>query len=454
MSESESESEHSVEYERFHGSVTGAQGGNSDGRSTGNSKTQVGVRFDLGEAKIAAAATSGHEEAFGAGANPTTTTVCSSISSSRVPSFSFQEEERGETGKASRGEGEGDRYAATNGQCFVVRQQNGMHTAWRLHAPTCNTENPATTPTVHNNLTRAIPPINTRWEESVSADKLISLTRPSPPPQQGGLQQQHSPARLFLRRTRASLSTSATNTMGASARTADVTGALTGSGGRQIGVGSADLRAFPLPWSDRRSTVGNDEEARLQLSRGGRTRAEKGREGRSKVLTSPPHGGGWTTSSPAATAEQQHQRRGTGSSTPGCPPLRNSASRATGPRESICNTINRGHDENSPPPRAVAAACISSPAVRQNLARAARKSKVGTKADPVTLYRQRQELEQAQRKNAAARSRKKAASRGGRISDGSARGSDRTAGMGMVVDGRRARASRPDVGRRVGIIFR
>lgn len=49
-----------------------------------------------------------------------------------------------------------------------------------------------------------------------------------------------------------------------------------------------------------------------------------------------------------------------------------------------------------------AAAPLSSAASRRNIANVARKSKVGTTADPVTLYRQRQEAE-ARRVNAAAR---------------------------------------------------
>lgn len=62
-------------------------------------------------------------------------------------------------------------------------------------------------------------------------------------------------------------------------------------------------------------------------------------------------------------------------------------------------------------PRAATPAPLSSAAARKNLATVARKSKVGTKADPVTLYRERQEAE-VRRTSAAAR--KRAARREGR----------------------------------------
>lgn len=415
------ESGHSGEQERCFGRfATGFQCGDSDSRRAGNSKTHARVRFDLGETSVAATAASRHEEAIEA---------CS-----RVPVF--QEEEAGETSKAEGRKEEDGRY----GQGLVARQRNGIHTAWRLQEPNCNNGNPATTPTVHtssSSITSATP--STRWE-SVSADQLISLTTPSPPQQQEQFEQQ-PPVRLFLRRTRAtSLSTSATNTMGGSVRAAAATGALTGSRARRIAVGSdVDSRAFPLPWAGRRSPMGN-KEIGVQLSRGGRSGEEHSRKGRSKVLTPPPHGDGWATPSPAARPEHQQQRRGLISSTRG-PPLRHLATSKSP------NTIrNRRHDDNFPPP-----ACISSPSVRQNLARAARKSKVGTKADPVTLYRQRQELEQARIKNAVARNRKEAG-RERRTSDGLAWGSGRVAGMGTVVGGRTRAAG--SVVSRVGISLR
>ncbi|CAM9414160.1 unnamed protein product, partial [Laminaria digitata] len=81
-------------------------------------------------------------------------------------------------------------------------------------------------------------------------------------------------------------------------------------------------------------------------------------------------------------------------------------------------------DENV---RSVGKAPLSSTAARKNLARVARASKVGTKSDPVTLYRQRRELEQAMRARvtAAARSRRRAS--------GERRGSGSTRPAGVVA---------------------
>lgn len=428
------DSEHSGEQEeRYFGRrvVAGIQCGEGDSRNTKNSNTQGRVRFDLGETTIAPTAASNHKEAVGNGG-----AVCT------VPLF-VQEEEAGETDEVEGGEEEGGTYVATNtkGQRFVVRQRNGMHTAWRLQERNCGRGNPATTATVKNGITDGASPMNARWDQAMSADQLVSLTTPTPPYQQ-------NPVRLFLRRTRPSPSTSsATNTVGTTA----AAGALqVRSGARQIDVDSVDLRAFPPPWAGRRSPMGS-KESRAQLSRGGRTRTEKGGEGPSNVLTPPRQGGGWATPSPAASPHQQHRRHGTSTSTPGHhhhPPLRRLASSRSSPRNALCD---RGHDdENSPPPAVTT--CISSPAVRRNLARAARKSKVGTKADPVTLYRQRQELEQTMIKNAAARNRQKA-SREARTSDGFTWGSGRAANTGTVVGGRRTRTTGSVVSR-VGIGLR
>ena len=75
--------------------------------------------------------------------------------------------------------------------------------------------------------------------------------------------------------------------------------------------------------------------------------------------------------------------------------------------------------------RSVGRAPLSSLAARKNLDRVARASKMGTKSDPVTLYRQRRELEQTMKANAAARSRRRVV--------GEARGSDSCRPTGVVA---------------------
>ena len=433
------ESEHSSnsggEQQRCLGKVfKGIQRCESGSRSTRKTNSQTRVRFDLGKTSTTATAASNHEEAiFGHAGATATSAACRRMS--------FLQEEEGERGEAQGAGDEDKRFFATTGQCFVVGQRNGMHTAWRLQQPTnCNNGNPAYTPTaVHDSITS---PINAGGEYSVSADQLVSLTTsssspplPQPlPQQQQQRRQQCYPVRVFLRRTGASQSAPTNSVWRGGARTADGTWALTGSEGRQVGVGFVDLPTFPLPWPGRPSPLHSNKED------GARTGAPERRGGPSTVLMKPRRSGGWGGTSRAASLEQEQKLHCRRTSVRGCPTLPRLASRSS-PRNTV---FNSGHDENSRPPSARAPG-ISSPAVRQNLARAARKSKVGTKADPVTLYRQRQELEQARIKNVAARNRKDA-SRERRSSGGFALGFDGAAAVCSVV-GRRTRAAGSGVGR-------
>ncbi len=395
----------------------------------------------------------------------------------------------------NREEGEGDAYASAEGQ-RIVRQRNGMHTAWRVRAGCVNgdgdgspTPRPPPPPpppldtasagseAAHRSsseVNTVVAPKSLRWGRSTSADQLISLTTRLPPQQE----QRQSPVRLFLRRTSPGLPTATppAATGGAAANARDAGAVATaaayptvknkqgaGAAGvspgsrrpRRDGVGSGDSRAFPPAWAAA-SGGGAFQAEIVRLGRRGGTGAA-GRctgGGLLEVMTTPPPpppprrvDSTTTTTTTTLTTAVGARWHGGSTQRQGCPPPGHRARgiSTTGDCPESNNEEGaegeygpggrgldrrRRHDENVPPPPAPpppprrrpssSSASLSSRAARQNLARAARRSKVGTKADPVTLYRQRQEeLERAGAKtaagSAAARSRKKA-SREGRAS--------------------------------------
>ncbi|CAM9877344.1 unnamed protein product, partial [Scytosiphon promiscuus] len=295
---------------------------------------------------------------------------------------------------AARERREEEVYVSPDGQPFV-RRRNGMHTAWRRRAVNSN-DNPsspphqqqspgsvvpvgdgtAVSPTAAHDGSRSrdlAPHPASGGPQAASADQLITMSsNPSTRGQQ---------PRLFLRRAQNADAVSTTSP--ASAR-GDATHAYAGpvlqARGGSNGVDRAGLRrtrgapvarqAFPPRWARPRAGTG----------------ADAGRVDRSDIDIRHKQAAAGAAPPPAVPASEQRKRR--------------SGTTSTG----------ADVDENShPSPGRLPSppALLSSAAVRQNLARVARRSKVGTTADPVTLYRHRQELERARVKRAAARSREK-----------------------------------------------
>ncbi|CAM9852339.1 unnamed protein product [Ectocarpus sp. 4 AP-2014] len=325
-----------------------------------------------------------------------------------------------------RGE-ENEQVSASGSSCFV-RHRNGMHTAWRRKVAVPDDPRQPLQATVA--ATRAEPPngavggnnnntINRRdrvaperREGVMSADQLITQSMSS-------TQQQQQPVRLFLRRSRAPVSPepAGKENVRAAAVLTETKGSVTGA--RRV---NGSQQAFPLPWGGTHSPVTGVQLNRARPDGGG----WGGREALLEVLTTPPP-------PRARPRSAQHVARS--------PPLTTRTRSGISTRRAVVVV----DDENTPPPRrrtpstpgaAAAAAPLSSVAIRENLARVARTSKFGTKADPVHLYRQRQELEQARTKKAAAvaRSRRKPTSREGRPTGGCSAWGTGTAGRGGGVN--------------------
>lgn len=274
---------------------------------------------------------------------------------------------------------EGGIYVSADGQCFEPHR-NGIHTAWRRRRKEGSPRPMAEVVARGDGHVRgrhcSTP---ARKNATVGADELIS--RLSLAHQQ---QQEGEPApRLSLRRTcrPSALAPSNINSVGGHSIYAATAASSTGKGGGfgvtagWVSVGGGTTVA-PLPCVRSYSSLTETNILERLLPAGARSAGGE-TPWRERRKPTPP---------PERSISKQR-------STIGPPNLataaRRSAKSATG-------------DENARP----VAAPLSSPAVRKNLARVARASKVGTKADPVTLYRQRQELEDARRVNAAARSRR------------------------------------------------
>ncbi|CAB1102635.1 unnamed protein product [Ectocarpus sp. CCAP 1310/34] len=317
--------------------------------------------------------------------------------------------------RADRRGDENEHVFASGSSCFV-RHRNGMHTAWRRKAVVPDNPRQPLQVTVaaaraeppngviggntNNTMRRRDPVAPSSREVVMSADQLIVQSMSST--QQ---QQQQQPVRLFLRRSRLPVSPEPAGKE--NVRPAAVLKETKGSvaGARRA---NGSQQAFPLPWGGTHSPVTGMQLNRARPDGGG----WGGREALLEVLTTPPP-------PRARPRSAQHVARS--------PPLTTRISPSISTRRAVVVV----DDENTPPPRrrtpstpavaaAAAAAPLSSVAIRENLARVARTSKVGTKADPVHLYRQRQELEQARTKKAAgvARSRRKPTSREGRPTGG------------------------------------
>ncbi|CAM9969340.1 unnamed protein product [Pylaiella littoralis] len=399
----------------------------------GDSNIPMRVRLSVGEAGIATAAaaatvvaadvsTGCREEVVGAGVNATASAAVAAVAntcSGRVPGFQEVEEEEEE--EETVGGEEDDLRNTTRGCCTTAMRP--VHHNSRSNGPPL----PATSP---------------RWEQSMSADQLIALTTTSPQPRK--------PVRLFLHRSRPALSSTTAATAGDADRAND------GAPGRRVSsAGSGNRQAFPLSWASiNHSPMGLNSGITEQLHRGKVTRACG--SGRGLLEAERVYG---TLATPASAGsaiqrQQQHNWRVDGNSINNrldYSPRWHSTSRK-GNHDCSSSSSSSGRspgiigggssDENTPPPpprvhaRPLSGrdASLSLPAVRRNLAMVARQSKVGTKADPVTLYRQRQELEQKMAKNAAARNRKKA-DRGGRPSGDSIWSNGQRAGgrVGMGV---------------------
>ena len=277
--------------------------------------------------------------------------------------------------------------ALTDGQHFVPRR-NGMHTAWRLHK--------------RNN-----PPVSVDGHGPASAaeDGTIIAKEATPQncvEQHREEQQQQKPGRLFLRRQARPV---------LSHRPVNAALGTTFSIAASKSVVATKIRGEAAP---RRVFVAGDENAgtgRVSGSvgtKGGRQQAGYGREGGSTPVGRSPAGRGsresW--SSPVLSTTNGPRRK----PVHGAPNLATAArslARSSGlVAGGVTNTANgQVGDVDDARPVTAPARLLSSPSVRKNLARAARASKVGTKADPVTLYRQRQELERARSAGAAARTK-------------------------------------------------
>ncbi|CAM9635674.1 unnamed protein product [Ectocarpus fasciculatus] len=350
--------------------------------------------------------------------------------------------------------GDENAHVSASGSSSFVRHRNGMHTAWRRKAAAvpdnprlplqaivvaAAAESPNGGVRRNSNTTSRREPLAPIGKGGVmSADQLIAQSMSSPQQQQQQ-QQQQQPVRLFLRRSRPPVSPEPAGKE--NGRAAAVLRDNKGSapGARRV---SGSQQAFPLPWGGTHSPVSAG--VQLNRARGGADGGGWGdREALLEVLTTPPP-------PRARPRSAQHAARS--------PPQMTTPTTRTSPGFSIRKPVVVADDENTPPPRrrtpsmpAAGAAPLSSVAIRQNLARVARTSKVGTKADPVHLYRQRQELEQARTKKAAAvaRSRRKPTSREGRRTAGgfSALGTGTAAAGGWVGVG----GGRMSGGGRVGL---
>lgn len=373
----------------------------------GETKTPMRVRFALGEAGMAAAAATGDIISPTAAATGTScreeavVAAAANASSDGMPGFREGEEQ------AIDGV-EGDLRSKIIGDPADAATLNVYGRGAAAASP----------PRVHrnsNNISPIFPAANQRWKQSMTADQLIALTTTSPQP--------HKPVRLFLHRSRPSLSSAtATTAVGADGGSDGIAG-QTGVG-RASSVGSGNRQAFPSSWASiNHSPMGLNTGINAQIQRGKATRASGDGRG---ILQTQQSRGTPTTSASAASAtqwrQQQQQCRVDGTSNNNTnrldySPRWHSTSRRNNPENSSSGSIIGGgsNDENTPPPpprvhaRPISGreASLSLPAVRRNLAMVARQSKMGTKADPVTLYRQRQELEQKRIKNAAARNRRK-----------------------------------------------
>lgn len=367
---------------------------------------------------------------------------------------------------AGRERQEEEVYVSPDGQCFV-RRRNGMHTAWRRRRPVGHSgtsignrprspprsavavgassfDGTADSPAAVHTDSRSggvTPNAVSGRQQAASADQLITLSVSSPA--------RDRPPRLFLRRTRndRAVSTRSLNKgregqearadAGPILRARRASNVVGGAGVRRTRDASSPQQTFPLPWTGPHLRTGADGRDAVRRDRrdgdemgGGR---REGQGGPLEALTTPPSPlppapprscGGWAH--PASTLgahkqqlaqqqfqpyQQRHAGRGADGSSARSPHRRPTAASRRSPR-AISTGANV--DENTYPPSPgrspSAPALLSSASVRQNLARVARRSKVGTTADPVTLYRQRQELEQTRVKRAAAaaRSREKA----------------------------------------------
>ncbi|CAM9855465.1 unnamed protein product [Ectocarpus sp. 12 AP-2014] len=329
-----------------------------------------------------------------------------------------------------RGEEKED-ISASGSSCFV-RHRNGMHTAWRRKAAVPDNPRQPLQATVaaaraeppngavggnnNNTSSRRDPVAPIRREGVMSADQLIAQSMSSTQ------QQQQQPVRLFLRRSRPLVSPepAGKENVRAAVVLREAKGGVAGA--RRV---NGSQQAFPLPWGGTHSPVTGVQLNRTRPDGGG----WGGREALLEVLTTPPP----PRACPRSAQHVAHS-----------PPLTSRTSPGTSTRRAVVVV----DDENTPPPRrrtpstpavaaAVAAATpLSSVAIRKNLARVARTSKVGTKADPVHLYRQRQELEQVRTKKAAAvaRSRRKPTSREGRPTGGCSAWGTGTAGGWVGVN--------------------
>lgn len=289
----------------------------------------------------------------------------------------------------------------------LVQRRSGMHTSWRrrqravngavedddrpslppppppsqsVAAETVSAEEDCSSSVVRRHHYDGAPTGRRNDIAHVGADELIRLTSS----RQEQQQQQQKPARIFLRRERPALSPRPHH-----AQNCPV-------------PGSTPSGAFISPSATATSRVDSGGGARrvttTTLCRrpnwGGVLQPREGGGGRGGALNchddaSNPLCGTNGRRRRQPTQQQQQQR----------------LALARG-RTATSSTDNARFDRENSPPAPAKALLLSSAAARQNLARVARASKIGTKADPVTLYRQRLESEKARRVNSAAKSRR------------------------------------------------
>lgn len=317
---------------------------------------------------------------------------------------------------------EGGVYVSTEGE-RLVPYRNGVHTSWRRRPATDDTPPPATrsfAATVNGDGTAGAHRCSTTPKRTamvsadeltpkrtamVRADELIALSPTSTrehhhrrQQQAQQQQQEQQPLRLFLRRdrNRPALTPRQTNSLVALSSAV----ASKGNGARRVRAVARRANfdggktATPMVCVGAYPSAGINSDRGWQPGGGAGAKAKEkgdwGWEGRGAVAIPPANTRSGRVASAVATDERQsatHQQP--------CLALSGrSSSRSPG-------TTNNNVEKGTRP----AAAPFSAPAIRENLARVARASKVGTKLDPVTLYRQRQELERARKVNTAASNR-------------------------------------------------
>lgn len=310
------------------------------------------------------------------------------------PSFPLLLELRDDTSAVSGGSNGGD--------CFVPHR-NGMHTAWRRAIRVGENSNDE-----EGSTTAAAAALEEEEKKEVNAPQTRDAAPPPHEEQKLRGQHQHQPAtRLFLRREALldSMFSSASEIPAQRSKTSPDPARLFL---RRHALSSVSVGENNDAGGARRNSCGGGA-VRVIRSVGNKSPPETGRYIK-RVTGSSLTGASRTTREPGGLNSEAVGKAGgvehpvlRGMPTSGVAHQRPHADASRRPASVAPGRQLLSLDENGTPTSRTVP--ISAAAIRKNLARAARASKVGTRRDPVTLYRQRQEMHAKSASTTARRSR-------------------------------------------------